>query len=364
MRANTGFLGSQKIDRIALYDVLWAELNGSELIIQYVFPSTKDSVRPAELKYVLAPFRPPYLYQDHEVTAAWIKTLLARSYGNSQPRRRVKVLLNPHSGQGNAEKLYSLHVEPILKIAQYIIDVVRTSRRGEGIEIVEKMDIDRYDVVMVCSGDGLVHEVFNGLGKRPDAKKALAKIPVAHIPCGSGNGTSYNLNGTGSVTKATVAIVKGVSMPLDLVSITQGNERYLSFLSQALGMSAETDLATENMRWIGSARFVIGYLVRLAKKTVYPADIAVKVAIGDKDSIKRSYIAEKKVRVDTMEAMKREIRQDETTGGREDGQGLPPLNFGTINDKLPGDWELVSCDQLGTFYCGNVNQYHPIIVYT
>lgn len=31
------------------------------------------------------------------------------------------------------------------------------------------------------SGDGMVHEVFNGLAGRPDAADAL-RIPVGHIP--------------------------------------------------------------------------------------------------------------------------------------------------------------------------------------
>ena len=46
-------------------------------------------------------------------------------------------------------------------------------------------------------------------------------------------------------TLAALAIVKGVPTPLDLVSITHGGERTISFLSQALGLIAEIDLGTD-----------------------------------------------------------------------------------------------------------------------
>jgi sphingosine kinase len=51
-----------------------------------------------------------------------------------------------------------------------------------------------YDAIMVLSGDGLVHEVFNAFASREDASAAFA-IPVVQIPTGSGNGFSISLVG-------------------------------------------------------------------------------------------------------------------------------------------------------------------------
>ena len=47
---------------------------------------------------------------------------------------------------------------------------------------------------MTLSGDGLPHEVINGLATREDAVKALS-IPIVPIPTGSANGFSLNLHG-------------------------------------------------------------------------------------------------------------------------------------------------------------------------
>ncbi|KAK9345034.1 hypothetical protein V1522DRAFT_408474 [Lipomyces starkeyi] len=40
-----------------------------------------------------------------------------------------------------------------------------------------------YDPIVCCSGDGIPHEVFNGLSKRTNAAAAF-KMPVCQLPCG------------------------------------------------------------------------------------------------------------------------------------------------------------------------------------
>lgn len=294
---------------------------------------------------------------DYRRATTWINKLLDRSYGEAQKQRRAKMLVNPHSGQGKAEKWYYRDVEPIFSAARCSIDMVKTKYRGEAIEIAEKLDIEAFDMIVSCSGDGLAYEVFNGLGKRPDAKRALGKIAVVHVPCGSGNAMSCNLNGTDSASLAALAIVKGVKTPLDLISVTQGNTRTLSFLSQSVGIVADTDLGTENLRWLGSARFTYGFLVRLLGKTVYPCDIAIKCAIEDKPSIREHYRKELDNHEPASERRGNKYLpeiEDDASANSGSEEGLPPLRHGTINDKLPKGWEMVPYDNLGNFYCGNM----------
>ncbi|KAE8452354.1 hypothetical protein EG329_001054 [Mollisiaceae sp. DMI_Dod_QoI] len=340
--------GTANTRAIPFYNVLWAELKDSELTIHYASPAAKTVVRAATLKY-------PIEYQTVELVNKWIIRLLDRAYGQSQRKKRAKVLVNPHSGKGSAEKWYYRDVEPLLKAAQCNIDMVKTRHSGEAVGIAERLDIEAFDIVASCSGDGLPHEVFNGLGKRPDARKALAKIAVVHIPCGSGNAMSCNLNGTDSPSLATLAIIKGLPTPLDLISITQGETRTLSFLSQSVGIVAESDLATEHLRWMGAQRFTYGFLVRLLGKTVYPCDIAVKVAIDDKPSIREHYKREKTNFEPASERRGyRHLLDDDASASSGYDEGLPPLRYGTVNDKLPEGWELVPYDKLGNFYCGNM----------
>lgn len=322
---------------IPYFNVVWAEISHELFVtVTYAEQTSGDNISVASISY-------PVDQEQKSKAEIWVEELLSLSYGEAQRKKRIKVLINPYGGKGQARKIYSQKVAPIFAAAQCEIDVDTTTHQGHAVEIAERIDIDAYDVIAPCSGDGSVYEVFNGLGKRANASEALAKIAVAHIPCGSGNAMSWNLNGTGTASMAALSIVKGLRTPLDLVSVTQGSKRTLSFLSQSFGVVAETDLGTDHLRWMGAARFTYGFLVRLIGKTVYPCDLAVKVEIDGKEQIKDHYRAESVKRPSTPE------REESSPSG-----GLPPLKYGTVNDPLPDDWKLISHDTLGNFYAGNM----------
>ncbi|KAL1841173.1 hypothetical protein VTJ49DRAFT_7342 [Mycothermus thermophilus] len=339
--------------RIPFYNILWAEIDsdGHWVHITYAAETRPHYLEPRTVRLRIVPSieqlaRGPI----SDRIEAWLDQLLDRAYGTSTRRKRAWVLVNPHAGPGGAEKIWEKQVKPIFEAARMPLTVVQTTHCGEAVGLARDLNIDEYDIAIPCSGDGLPHEVFNGLAKRPDARRALSKIAVCHIPCGSGNAMSCNLYGTHRPTLAALAIVKGVPTPLDLVSVTHGNERTISFLSQAMGLIAEIDLGTEHLRWMGAARFTYGFLIRTVQKKTYPCDIAVKVEIDQKEDVKKHY------------------RQQVTQAGAapapdgadaEEGLGLPPLKYGTVQDKLPEGWELIPHEKLGSFYCGNMAYMAP-----
>lgn len=340
-------VGSSHLRAISLRQILWAELTETELIINYAKETSKTVLQAAVLKYEIE--------EERDRVEVWVSRLKDRAYGRSQRQKRVKVIINPKSGKGQSEKIYAKDVAPILDAAHLSIDVTITKASKEAIDIVEKLDIEAYDVIICCSGDGLPFEVFNGLGKRKDAKRALSKLAIAHIPCGSGNGLHCSLHGNiRSTSIAALSIIKGIRTPLDLISITQGEERLLSFLSQALGIVAEFDLGTEHLRWMGGTRFVYGFVVKSLQKKIFPCDIAVKVVTDDKEEIARRY----------HEAMELKGTSEEISRGDDALEGgLPELKYGTSTDPLPEDWAVENHDNMGSFYCGNVSIALHLLLY-
>ena len=282
---------------------------------------------------------------------SWVTKLLDRAYGESQRKKRIKVLINPFGGSGSAQKWYLRDIEPIFAAARCEIDVERTLYQGHAVEIAEKLDIEAYDVIASCSGDGLPHEVFNGLGKKQDATRALCKVAVVQLPCGTGNAMSWNLNGTDSTSIAALCVVKGIRTPLDLTSITQGDKRTLSFLSQSLGTVAEVDLGTEHLRWMGSARFTYGFLVRVLRKTVYPCDLWVKIDIPTKGAIREHY------RKELTNHAPIEDRRGPTDA--EALRGLPELQYGYFTSRLPSTFTNIPSSNVGSFYAGNMALMAP-----
>lgn len=57
---------------------------------------------------------------------------------------------------------------------------------------------------------------------------------------------------------ATLNAIKGQPMKVDLFSFTQGENRSISFMSQSIGLMADLDIGTENLRWMGDTRFMVG----------------------------------------------------------------------------------------------------------
>lgn len=269
-----------------------------------------------------------------------------------------------------------------------------TTRSREAIDLCAEMNIDQFDIVVPCSGDGLAYECFNGLGGRADARRALQKIAVAHIPCGSGNALACNAFGTHRASLAALAIVKGVPTPMDLISITQQHRdtggggggdssssgssslvtRSLSFLSQTLGIMADADLGTEHLRWMGEHRFTYGTITRILKKKTYPCDLWAKVEMDHKDDVRAHYRREREngsvaaeldgsatATTSTSTTMRTRVGREGSSAESEverdgNGMGLPPLKYGSVSDKLPEGWVKIPADDIGTFYAGNVRR--------
>lgn len=333
---------------IPAYNILWLEVSSRKLVIDYAAQPSKTSIKLETWTFDLESESEP----ENSELEKFVSDVFAQAYRGSRLRMRALVLINPNSGPGGALHKWKNDVLPLLRAARMELEVETLQKGGEATKIVEKIDIEKYDTIMACSGDGTCHEIFNGLAKRPDAARALSRIAVSHIPCGSGNAMSCNLYGTHRAARAALAIIKGRVTPLDLVSITQGSRRFVSFLSQSLGMIAESDLGTENLRWMGGTRFEVGVLMRIFRRQCYPCDLAVKVEIPDKKDIKAHY---------KQRASEKTAQDIPTINGAtdKDSSGLPPLKYGTVQDALPEGWELVKHDKIGNFYCGNMAYMAP-----
>ncbi|KAH7021958.1 diacylglycerol kinase catalytic domain-containing protein [Ilyonectria destructans] len=334
--------GSTSPLTILLHNVLWAERKDTCLEITYAESTGNHRLRPTRVSVNISS------NADATVTS-WIEALLNRAYGRAKRQRRAKVLVNPHAGPGGAMGKWQNGAEPLFRAARMILDVETTTRSGQAIEITRNINIDDFDTIVACSGDGLPYEIFNGLGERPDARRALAMIAISQIPCGSANAMACTLYGSPYVSEAALGIIKGIDTHIDLVSLTQGTDRKLCFLSLSVGMLAEADLATEHLRWMGAARFNIGVLMRLYKKKPYPCDLDIKVELEDKTAIKAAYKHHiHRNRPDPVTDSQNRVSSDL-------GIGLPPLKYGTVNDPLPQDgWQRIKFDNMGTFYCGRM----------
>ena len=93
-------------------------------------------------------------------------------------KRKVLVLLNPFGGAGAAFRNWAV-AEPMFRLAHIEYQLIQTQHAGHAFEIVNgEIVASQFDALITVSGDGLLHEVINGLMNRKDWKKKIDIIGV------------------------------------------------------------------------------------------------------------------------------------------------------------------------------------------
>ena len=86
-------------------------------------------------------------------------------------------------------RTHSLHC-----LLDFLIFCPVTERPKHATELAKELDVSRFDALVLLSGDGLAHEVYQGFAAHSDPVKAFA-LPIAPVPTGSANGMALNLLG-------------------------------------------------------------------------------------------------------------------------------------------------------------------------
>jgi YegS/Rv2252/BmrU family lipid kinase len=151
-----------------------------------------------------------------------------------------------------------------------VITVYQTAGKGDGARYMWDNDIDKYDVVIVCGGDGTLHEIVDG------AIKCGYKGNLGYIPFGSTNDYARAL-GINS-TNAIKVILEGNVNKLDLGILNSEHFNYVA----AFGCFTDITYTTPQVMKNG-----IGYLAYLlesvkALKDIKPIHIKCKT---DNDEI-------------------------------------------------------------------------------
>ena len=106
--------------------------------------------------------------------------------GGKRQKQRILAIVNPHGGRKVALGVFSRVFEPLCKAIGVEVELVLTKRAKHATEIARDAVTSRRVGLIVCfSGDGMVHEVIEGV---LSAASARMQVPVAVMPCGSSNG--------------------------------------------------------------------------------------------------------------------------------------------------------------------------------
>ncbi|XP_062914070.1 acylglycerol kinase, mitochondrial isoform X1 [Mobula hypostoma] len=160
--------------------------------------------------------------------------------------KKATVFLNPAACKGKARNLFERNAAPILHLAGLDVTVVKTDYEGQAKKLLELMEDT--DIIVVAGGDGTLQEVITGLLRRED-EATFSKIPIGFIPLGKMNSLSQalypaNKEQVRHILNATLAIVKGETVPLDVLEIKGDKDRPV-FAVTGLRWGAYRDAASK-----------------------------------------------------------------------------------------------------------------------
>ena len=200
----------------------------------------------------------------------------------SQP---LLVLINPASGKGEAMRAWH-QAKSVLSEAGRLAEVMVTEGPGHASQVMASLDLSLWAGVVTVSGDGLLYEVFNGLLSRPDWRSAL-QFSVGVLPGGSGNALVHTLAASqgdrgeedGGLMSMALSIARGHVAPLDLFLVRgPGPEIRVGFISFGWGLITDVDIDSETLRGLGSVRFTVYALLKVAKHKLYRGTISYVLA--------------------------------------------------------------------------------------
>ena len=169
------------------------------------------------------------------------------------------IIANPKSGKQQALQICNKMLVPRLEEAEIPYELMITDRRHHAKDFIAACpDLHkRYKAVVIVSGDGLLHEVVQGLFQDQQHLKNQA-VPLGIVPGGSGNGLARSLvhfakesYEDGGMAASIEKVISGSIKPMDLTRVTSfTGQTYYSFLSIGWGFFADCDIGSECLRFM------------------------------------------------------------------------------------------------------------------
>uniref|UniRef100_F6YIB7 sphingosine kinase n=1 Tax=Ciona intestinalis TaxID=7719 RepID=F6YIB7_CIOIN len=285
-----------------------------------------------------------YLISGKTVTKSEVESVV------ELPSRRYIVYVNPFSGQGKAVEMYNGPVRSMLAEAEVKHKMIKTKYAGHAKEMVKEVNLSDCDGIIIVSGDGLVHEVINGLMERKDWKTAI-KTPIGIVPGGSGNALAASViyASTGNQTfhfnlflLCVVSLIcRGAAKDLDIMAIetiSQNNplETTVTYgvLGVVVGLIADVDIDSEHLRKFGEGfRTALYGVLRVLTFRSYKINVSY-LPMGKPPSVNCE-------NNETTSQSKQSVEPAANNRNLAAGDTSPPLHndlLAPLNQPLPKSW--------------------------
>lgn len=207
--------------------------------------------------------------------------------------KRFVVICNQFGGKRAGRAIAENIVRPMCDANEVSTDIMYTEYHKHAVDIGATLDFSKYDGIVVVSGDGLVHELLNGIASRSPSRfyETLPSLPpIAVVPGGTCNGLATSL--TASEPHAAICkILEGSRQLIDVYHAVSPNGTLdvWDVHGCAWAMLSEADEVLGKIRWVPHIlREPLAALYLIAKKRVYSGTLYFNAVEMDETTRKKS----------------------------------------------------------------------------
>jgi len=125
---------------------------------------------------------------------------------------KVLLLANPAAQRGNGSRLAEVAYDLLVDwLGDGAVDFALTQKPGHAIDLIDRMTAS-HSTVLALGGDGLVHEVVNGLMRLPRSDRPVFGV----LPAGSGNDFARTLGMVDCIPDAIVQLLDAQERQFDV----------------------------------------------------------------------------------------------------------------------------------------------------
>ncbi len=169
------------------------------------------------------------------------------------------MVVNPHGGLKKGIGILD-RVKPIFDEGGAELTILETEYAGHAREMAREKDFTGYDGFCAIGGDGTMHEVINGMLKRPDEQK----IPIGLVTGGTGNSFMHDLDCL-DPENAAKRILTGRLRPIDIAKVDANGETIYGFNIVGWGMPTDINFLAEKLLRPGEQRYNVESIIKELK---------------------------------------------------------------------------------------------------
>ncbi|XP_035233366.1 ceramide kinase-like isoform X2 [Stegodyphus dumicola] len=226
----------------------------------------------------------------------WIDSIQDSLSELNRPKSLL-IFINPYGGKKKGVKIFERKVSPLFHLAGIESHVVVTQRANHAKEMIEDIDIHKFDGIICVGGDGMFSEILNSVVLKTQKDKGIdvndiynnlmvPRIPLGIIPAGSTNAAVNCITGSCDPISATLLIVMGDYTGVDICGVYSAG-RFLRFAVTFLSYGYFGDVIrdSEKLRWMGPKRYDFSGLKKILCRKLYEGELQLEVDLPTNHSV-------------------------------------------------------------------------------